>query len=192
MCAAEHAPRGPLRLLQHRHGLADIVECGARGASKGNILVALGNLANTYRALGRLEPALQINRDVFLDLLKVGGAEHKDTLREADNYGSLLLRLERYGEASKLLRKLTPVARRFLGESDETTLRMRWTYAEALYKDDGATLEDLRESVTTLEDTERIAKRVLGGAHPLATEIEHHLQKSQAALRARETPLTSA
>ena len=69
---------------------------------------------------------------------------------------------------------------------------MRWTYAEALYKDDGATLEDLRESVTTLEDTERIAKRVLGGTHPLATEIEHHLQKSRAALRARETPLTSA
>ena len=30
MRAAEHAPRGPLRLLQRRHGLADIVECGAR------------------------------------------------------------------------------------------------------------------------------------------------------------------
>ena len=28
-----------------------------------------------------------------------------------------------------------PVARRTLGESDDTTLRMRWTYAIALYKD---------------------------------------------------------
>ena len=100
--------------------------------------------------------------------------------------------MERYGEASKLLRKLAPVARRVLGETDETTLRMRWTFGEALYKDDGATLEDLRESVTTLEGTERIAKRVLGGAHPLATEIEHHLQNARAALRARETPSTSA
>ena len=30
----------------------------------------------------------------------------------------------------------------------------------ALYQDDGATLDDLREAVTTLEDTERIARRV--------------------------------
>ena len=157
-----------------------------------NILRVQGNLAVTYKALGRLETALPINRDVFLGFLKLYGEEHGSTLLAADNYASTLSSLERYGEASKLLRKLTPVARRFLGESDETTLRMRWTYAEALYKDDGATLEDLRESVTTLEDTERIAKRVLGGTHPLATEIEHHLQKSRAALRARETPLTSA
>ena len=29
MRAAEHAPRGPFRLLVHRHGLAEIVERGA-------------------------------------------------------------------------------------------------------------------------------------------------------------------
>ena len=51
---------------------------------------------------------------------------------------------------------------------------------------DRATLDDLREAVTTLEAAERIARRVLGGAHPLTVEIEHHLRK--AALRARETP----
>ena len=33
-------------------------------------------------------------------------------------------------------------------------------------RDDGATLDDLREAVTTLEETERTARRVLGGAHP--------------------------
>ena len=36
------------------------------------------------------------------------------------------------------------VARRVLGESHEVTLRMRWSYAQTLYKDDGATLDDLR------------------------------------------------
>ena len=61
-------------------------------------------------------------------------------------------------------------------------------YAEALYKADGATLDDLREAVTTLEETERIARRVLGGAHPLLAGIEVALQQSRAALRARETP----
>ena len=37
-------------------------------------------------------------------------------------------------------------------------------YAQALYKDPGATLDDLREAVAELEDTERTARRVLGGA----------------------------
>jgi hypothetical protein len=65
---------------------------------------------------------------------------------------------------------------------------MRTLYAQALYKDASATLDDLREAVTTLEEIERIARRVLGGAHPLTTDFERDLQKARAALRARETP----
>ena len=40
------------------------------------------------------------------------------------------------------------------------TLKMRTIYAAALFDDTGATLDDLREAVTTLEDAERIARRV--------------------------------
>jgi hypothetical protein len=62
-------------------------------------------------------------------------------------------------------------------------------YAEALYQDPGATLDDLREAVTTLEGVERIARRVFGGTHPLTVEIEDELRDARAALlRARETP----
>ena len=50
----------------------------------------------------------------------------------------------------------------------------------------GATLDDLREAVTTLEDVQRTARRVFGGTHPLTSMIERHLQNSRAALRARE------
>ena len=50
------------------------------------------------------------------------------------------------------------------------------------------TLDDLREAVETLEEVERIARRVFGGAHLLTMKIEAELQKSRAALRARETP----
>ena len=53
---------------------------------------------------------------------------------------------------------------------------------------DGATLDDLREAVTTLEDAERIGRRVLGGANPITTGIEGNLRDARAALRARETP----
>ena len=52
--------------------------------------------------------------------------------------------------------------------------------------DPGATLDDLREAVTTLEETERTARRVFGGAHPTHNGIEADLRNARAALRARE------
>ena len=55
----------------------------------------------------------------------------------------------------------------------------------ALYKDPGATLDDLREAVTTLEEMERTARRVLGGAHPMTAGIELHLRDARAALSTR-------
>ena len=87
-----------------------------------------------------------------------------------------------------MLRKTLPAARRVLGESHADTLRLRWYFAQSLYKDPAATLDDLREAVTTLEDTERTARRVLGGAHPDTAVIEDNLRGARSALRARETP----
>ena len=87
------------------------------------------------------------------------------------------------------MRKMLPVARRVLGEDDIITLRMRKTYARALYRDPAVTLDDVRESVTTLEETERTARRVLGGAHPLTVDIENHITCARAReelLRARK------
>ena len=84
-----------------------------------------------------------------------------------------------------------PVARRVLGEGHEITLRMRWNFAMALYSDDGAKLDDLRAAVTTLEEIERIARRVFGGAHPLTKGFESELRVTRAKLRARETPPAS-
>ena len=63
---------------------------------------------------------------------------------------------------------------------------MRWNYARALLEDEGATLDDHREAVTTLEDTDRIARRVLGGAHPLVGAIGRFLQNARSVLHARE------
>ena len=80
------------------------------------------------------------------------------------------------------------VARRVLGDNNDTILRMKWNYGEALYNDDGATLDDIRKAVTTLEDATRTAQRVLGGGHPLTVDIESELRGSRAALRARESP----
>ena len=83
---------------------------------------------------------------------------------------------------------MTPAARRALGENNTITLSFRKIYATALYEDPAATPDNLREAINTLEDTERIARRVLGGAHPRTIWMQAGLREARAALRARETP----
>ncbi len=160
-------------------------------APEEQFLVVQTNLAVTYGELGELERALSMEQEVYSGGLKLNGEEHEETLIAASNYASSLVQLKRFEEAKSLLRKTIPVARRALGDSTDTTLRMRWTYAEALYKDKRATLDDLREAVTTLEETEPTARRVLGGAHPTTTRIEDALRYARKVLRAREAPSES-
>ena len=163
MRATKHAPRGPCRLLERRHGFAEIVE------------------------RGRSEEALGMRQDLYSGNVRLKGEESHEALIAADDCAASLVTLERFEEAKSLMRRMVPVARRVLGESDETTLRMGWRYAQTLFYDASATLDHLREAVTTLEDVVPIARRVFGGAHPLTTSFEEDLRNSQAALRARET-----
>jgi len=155
--------------------------------SESNLLIAQSNLANTYEAVGRNESATSLRKHAYYGFLKLYGEEHRSTLLEADNYAlSLAEFLQRFEEAKSLLRKLIPVAQRVLGESDEITLKMRRSYARLLYRDPDATLDELREAVTTLDDAARIAQRVFGVANPMAKGIESDLRNSRKVLRARE------
>ena len=103
-------------------------------------------------------------------------------------YAASLVQLERFEEAMALYRKTLPVARRVLGESSELTLGVRTNYAMAFCADPAATLDGLREAVTTLEESERIVRRVFGGDHPLTSSIEGGLRQARALLCVRETP----
>ena len=135
--------------------------------------------------MGRFEDALRTTRDVYSGRLKLFGEEHVNTTRAAYNYANSLRGLHRHAEAKKLLRKALPVARRVLGECDRLTLKMRWTYAMALYQDDGATLDDLREAVETLEFVAPTWKRVFGPSHPETPLVHGALEEAHKALAAR-------
>jgi hypothetical protein len=63
-----------------------------------------------------------------------------------------------------------------------------WPSLAGQYFDEGATRDDLREAVETLEDAGQIARRVLGDAHPHTEWIEHQLQDAQDALYACGLP----
>ena len=52
---------------------------------------------------------------------------------------------------------------------------------------DAYAFNDLHKAVTTLEEIQRIARRVFGGAHPLTEGIDISLRNARAALHARET-----
>ena len=160
------------------------------GAPEDSILGMQTNLSSTYGQLGRDEEALSMKRDVYFGHLKLYGAQNRHTFIPANNYATSLISLERFEEAKVLLRKTMPVARRVLGEGCEATLIIRLNYAKAFYRDTGATHDDLREAVTTLEELETTARRVLGGSYPTTVTIEASLQDARAlaALRAREAP----
>ena len=138
--------------------------------------------------VGRTEEALALRRDVYFGTVKMFGEESPDTLSEAHRYAACLANLQRFKEAKSLWRKTMPVARRVLGEGNQFTLLMRRNYSLLLLDDDDATLEDLREAVNSLEETEQIARRVFGSGHPDVAGIEKVLQDARAALRARKTP----
>ena len=144
------------------------------------------NLASRYEEVGKTEYAIGTRQEVYSGFLRLKGEHHEWTLTSAICYASTLMNLQRYGEAKALMRKLTPVARRSLGDSHGITLQMRWNYARALCYDPSATLADLREAITKLEDLAPTARRLLGGTHPHTTGIQTTLRNAREALRARE------
>ena len=157
------------------------------GGSENDMLIVQTNLAITYEALGRDEEALEMKRDVYFGFVKLLGMQDDCTLKAANNYAISLINLQRFEEAKALFLKVLPVARRVLGNSNDTMLRMRSLYAQSLYRDHAATLDDLRKAVETIEETKRTARRVLGGSHPLISAIDGDLQDARDALRVRET-----
>ena len=165
---------------------ADLAMMRRLGASEEDLLVAQGNIASVYHVVGRREEALPMRQEVYSGTLRLRGEEHEDTLLEATNYALTLRELNRFEDAKSLLLQMIPVARRALGETHTRTLKMRCLYAVALYREAGATFDDLREAVATLEETARNIRRVLGGTHPTTLDIERDLQDARAALRERE------
>ena len=156
------------------------------GAPEEHILNAQSNLANSYQMLHMRDETIRMRRNTYAGWLKLHGEEHRHTIVEASNLANLLLASGSRDEARSILRKMIPVAQRSLGE-DRLTLRMRSVYAVTVCDDDSATLDELRETVTSLVETERTARRVLGAAHPVADEIRRDLERARATLSARVT-----
>jgi len=146
VCAAEHAPRSPFRVLERRRGLAEIVERGAR------VLVE----------------RVCVNRPPL-------------------SYATSLKHLKRYAEAKSLLRKTVPVARRTLGAEHDYTLNLRDIYGRCLYRDPGASRDDVAEAIEIMDDVQRRARRVFGPGHPNWNTLPQELTAAREKLATFDT-----
>jgi len=71
------------------------------------------------------------------------------------------------GETKRLLPDYIRAAAQGLGEEHIMTLRLRLTLEEARFKDNTATLDDVRAAVESLSDLTDVFGRVFGGGVPL-------------------------
>ena len=132
-----------------------------------------------------------MRREVYSGRLKLQGEEHRDSLLAAEVLADSLLALRQFAELKSLLQKTTLVARRVLGEKHVDTLKMRWLYANALFEDDCATLDDLREAVETLGSVAPLWTRVFGPSHPDTPSVQRALEDARKVLAARASASSS-
>ena len=92
----------------------------------------------------------------------------------ASNYAMVLLELQRFKEAKRLLRKVISVAQRVLGTEDALTLSLREDLSRATL-DGESSAEEKREAFRMLEDVAGVIRRVMGPAHPNTLHAQNKL-----------------
>ena len=137
------------------------------GASEEALLVARGNLGNTYDTLGRNEEALSTYREAYAGCKSLLGGCNFRTLMAANNLVYALQKQMKHAEALSILREPLSDARRALGDDHEMTLMLSSLLSDSLLKArTSPTVDDIREAIAIREDVCKRSRRLLGGAHP--------------------------
>ena len=139
-----------------------------------------GNIANSYQGLGRLEEALHLRREVYARRCALHGLNSEDTLISAANLAATLVdTLQQFDEARAFLRDRIPEAMRVCGKDHDITFRMQRMYAQCLYRNDGASLDDVTAAIAQLEDLDRRMTRTYGAAHPQTGSTRTRLEAAR-------------
>jgi tetratricopeptide (TPR) repeat protein len=140
-----------------------ILEYGSKGwgSENTNVLNLSKNLAGGYRALGRYQEAVELDKETLAIMERVLGPEHPDTLRSRNNLAGGYRALGRYQEAVELDKETLAIRERVLGPEHPDTLRSRGSLASG-YRDLGR----YQEAVELDKETLAIRERVLGLEHP--------------------------
>ena len=94
--------------------------------------------------------------------------------------------LEQFDEARAFLRDRIPEAIRALGKDNANTFRLQRMYAQCLYKNEGASREDVTAAIATLEELDRKITRIYGASHPQTGATRSRLAEAREKLAERK------
>jgi hypothetical protein len=173
MRATEHAPRRPCRLLERRHGLADIVERRAvvlvegprvyvgRPEADDLRIGAMTELGNGLSDAGHHEDALSV-REAELAMKRRVGAAPESILCAQSNLATTYDAIGRHEDSLRMTREVYAGTLKLEGAEHECTLLEANNYACSL-----AQLERYKEAKSLLRRTIPVARRVHGDGHRL-------------------------
>ena len=131
------------------------------GPDHPDTLASRNNLANAYRAAGRLDEAISLHEQILADRERVLGPDHPDTLASRNNLANAYRAAGRLDEAISLHEQTLADRERVLGPDHPDTLTSRNNLAAA-YQAAGR----LDEAITLHEQNLADRERVLGPDHP--------------------------
>ena len=152
------------------------------GAPEKEMLDMQSNVANSLKSLGRYDEALKAYRVVYTAKLKHFG-DDENAFLTLNSFSDTLCRCAEEGkphlwaENLSLLREKvgTGVTQRVLGPHHPTLLQLRSAYACAIFMEPSTSREDCRAQLAVFQDIARIARQVLGPAHPLTMNFENNV-----------------
>lgn len=149
-----------------------------------SLLGLQANRASCLSKLGRHEECLTTLREVYASwktIEETNPRAARDVLLMALNLASALMDLNigLFSEAKALCSETHTKSRRLLGEEDDVTLGLRYSYAKSLVYNPAASLEELRLGVAVLEKIKRTALRVFGPSHPRVSGVRETLREAR-------------
>ncbi len=116
------------------------------------------------------------------DRLRQVAAGRVGVLSAVNLASSLVDTLQQFDEARAFLRDRIPEAVRALGKDHGTTLRLERMHAQCLYRNNGASRDDITTAIATLEQLYRRITRIYGATHPQTRGTQDYLEKARETL----------
>jgi tetratricopeptide (TPR) repeat protein len=132
-----------------------------RGPDHPDTLRSMGNLAVSYRDLGRHVDALKLSEETLALMKAKLGPDHPDTLASMNNLATIYSSLGRHAEALKLREETLALRKAKLGPGHPDTLSTMYNLATTY-----ASLGRHADALRLREETLALMKAKLGADHP--------------------------
>ena len=143
------------------------------------ILNAQEMVSKCYNKLGQHKKALRMQRDIFERRLALGHTGI-NTMRAAACLAYTLVALGYYREA-KVFAFERHLEAKEVPKCEQSCIELQMSFANATWKDPGASQDDARNAATLLDMTYRHSRRVLGMLHPATQRVRDSFREFIAA-----------